>query len=145
MSVNVSVIHTICKTSVTHFSEYHVNVHHKVFKVVLSSLSVSTVSAPPVNVVKVTTTPTYQYTNPACKHAIVCKPVFSTSRVITTPAPAVATLIPPYLYMFVMYLCLQTYYVMFVKFPHPYLFLQTLPPHPDCMLSLKDFFIFTNN
>ena len=91
-SVHVSVNHTICKASVTHFSECAVNVRRKVFKVVLSCLSVSTVSVPPVNVVKVTTTPTYQYTNPASKHAIVCKPVFRTSHVITTPAPAVATL-----------------------------------------------------
>ena len=87
-----SVNHAICKASVTHFSECAVNVCRRVFKVVLSSLSVSTVSVPPVNVVKVTTTPTYQYTNPASKHAIVCKPVFRTSHVITTPAPAVATL-----------------------------------------------------
>ena len=42
--VNVSVNHTICKASVTHFSECTVNVHRKVFKVVLSSLSVNTVS-----------------------------------------------------------------------------------------------------
>ena len=90
--VHVSVNHTICKASVTHFSECAVNVRRKVFKVVLSSLSVSTVSVPPVNVVKVTTTTTYQYANPASKHAIVRKPVFSTSHVITSPAPAVATL-----------------------------------------------------
>ena len=76
----------------THFSECAVNVRHKVFKVVLSSLSVSTVSVPAVNVVKVTTTPTYQYTNPVSKHTIVRKPVFSTSHVITSPAPVVATL-----------------------------------------------------
>ena len=76
----------------THFSECAVNVRRKVFKVVLSSLSVSTVSVPPVNVVKVTTTPTYQYTNPASMHAIVCKPVFSTSYVNTSTAPAVVTL-----------------------------------------------------
>ena len=78
----------------THFSECAVNVRHKVFKVVLSSLSVSRVSVPPVNVVKVTTTPTYQYTNPVSKHTIVRKPVFSTSHVyvITSPAPVVATL-----------------------------------------------------
>ena len=90
--VHVSVNHIICKASVTHFSECAVNVHRKVFKAVLSSLSVSKVSVPPVNVVKVTTRPTYQYINPASKHAIVCKPVFSTFHVITSPAPAVATL-----------------------------------------------------
>ena len=82
----------ICKASVTHFSECAVNVRRKVFKIVLSSLSVSTVSVPPVNVVKVTITTTYQYTNPSSKHAIVCKPAFSTSHVITSPAPVVATL-----------------------------------------------------
>ena len=69
--VHVSVNHTICKASVTHFSECAVNVRRKVFKIVLSSLSVSTVSVPPVNVVKATTTPTYQHTNPVPKHAIV--------------------------------------------------------------------------
>ena len=42
--VHVSVNHTICKASVTHFSECTINVHRKVFKVVLSSLSVNTVS-----------------------------------------------------------------------------------------------------
>ena len=69
--VDASINHTVCQASVTHFSEYPVNVHRKVFKGVLSSLFVSTVSAPPANVVKVTTTPLYQYTNPASKHAIV--------------------------------------------------------------------------
>ena len=88
----VSVNHTICKTSVTHFSECAVNVRRKMFKLVLSSLSVSTVSVPLVNVVKVTTTTTYQYANPASKNAIVRKPVFSTSHVITSPVPAVASL-----------------------------------------------------
>ena len=62
------------------------------FKVVLSSLSVNTVSAPLVNVVKVTTSPTYQYTKPASKHVIMRKPVFSTSHVNTAPAPAVVPL-----------------------------------------------------
>ena len=62
------------------------------FKVVLSSLSVSTVSVPPANVVKVTTTLTSQYTNSTSKHAIVRKPVFSTSHDNTSPAPAVVTL-----------------------------------------------------
>ena len=62
-----------------------------VFKVVLSSHSVSIVSVP-VNVVKVTTTPTYQYTNLPSKQDIVHKPVSSTSHVNTSPAPAVATL-----------------------------------------------------
>ena len=84
--------HTICKASLTHFSECTVNVPRKVFKVVLSSLSVNTVSVLPANVVKVTTTPTYQYTNPASKHAIVGKPVFSTSHVNTRPAPMVVSL-----------------------------------------------------
>ena len=90
--VHVSVNHTICKVSVTHFSECAFNVPRKVFKIVSSSLSVSTVSVPPVNVVKVTTTPTCQYTSPAPKHAIMLKPVFSTSHVNTSPAPAVVTL-----------------------------------------------------
>ena len=44
--------------------------------------------------------------------------------------------------MLLMYLCLQTYYVMFVKCPHPYLFLRVSPPHPDRMLSLKNFLNF---
>ena len=89
---NVFVNDTICKASVTHFSECAVDVRRKVFKVVLLCLSVSTISVPPVNVVKVTTTPTYQCTNQASKHAIVCKLVFRTSHGTTTPAPAVATL-----------------------------------------------------
>ena len=76
----------------THFSECAVNVRRKVFKVVLSSLSVNTVSIPPVNVVKVTIPPTYQYPNSACEYAIVRKPVFSTSHANISPAPAVATL-----------------------------------------------------
>ena len=63
----------------------------KVFKVVLSSHSVSIVSVP-VNVVKVTTTPTYQYTNLASKQTVVHKPVSSTSHVNASPAPAVVTL-----------------------------------------------------
>ena len=63
----------------------------KAFKVVLSSHSVSIVSVP-LNVVKVTTTPTYQCTNLASKQAIVHKPVSSTSHVNTSPAPAVVTL-----------------------------------------------------
>ena len=82
----------ICKASVTHFSECAVNVRRKVFKVVFSSLSVNAVSVPPINVVRVTTTPTYQYTDPVSKHAIVRKPVFSNSHVNTSPAPAVALL-----------------------------------------------------
>ena len=57
--VHVSVNHTICKASMTHFSECAVNVCRTVFKVVSSSLSIGTVSVPHVNVVKVTTTPTY--------------------------------------------------------------------------------------
>ena len=100
--VHVSVNHTICKASVTHFSECAVNVRRKVFKVVLSSLFASKVSVPPVNVEKVTIKPTYQYTNPASKHAIVRQPVFSTSHVITSPAPSVTTLNSSLLYMFVM-------------------------------------------
>ena len=142
--VHVSVNHTICKASVTHFSECAVNVRRKVFRVVLSSLYVSAASVPPVNVVKVTTTPTCQYTNPASKHAIMRKPVFSTSHVITTPAPVVATLnsslplhvydvsVPPNLLCHVR------------KVSHPYLFLWISPLHSDRMLSLKNFLIFTN-
>ena len=45
--VHVSVSHTICKASVTHFSECAVSARRKVFKVILSGLSVSTVSVPP--------------------------------------------------------------------------------------------------
>ena len=69
--VPVSVNHTICKASVTHFSECAINVRPKLFKVLLSSLSVSIVFIPSVNVVKVTTISTYQYTNPASKHVCV--------------------------------------------------------------------------
>ena len=58
--VHVSVNHTICKASVTHSSKCAVNVHRKLFKVVSSGFSVSPVSVLPVNVVKVTTPPTYQ-------------------------------------------------------------------------------------
>ena len=76
----------------THFSECAVNLHRKVFNIVLSSLSVNTVSVPPVHVVKVTTTPTYQYTNQASEHAIVREPVFSISHVNTCHAPVVVTL-----------------------------------------------------
>ena len=90
--VHVSVKNTICKATATHFNECAVNIPRKVFKVVLPSLSVNTVSVPPVNVVKVTTTPTYRYTNPASTHAIVCKSVFSTSHVNTSPVPAVVIL-----------------------------------------------------
>ena len=50
-------------------------------------LSIQFPLTPPINVVKVTTTPTYQYTNPASKHFIVHKPGFSTSYV-----PAIGTL-----------------------------------------------------
>ena len=100
--VHVSVNHTIYKASVTDFTECAVNVRRKVFKVVLSSLFASKVSVSPVNVEKVTIKPTYQYTNPASKHAIVRQPVFSTSHVITSPAPSVATLNSSLLYMFVM-------------------------------------------
>ena len=89
--VHVSVNHTICKTSVTHFCECAVKVRCKLIKVVLLSFSVSTVSVPPFNVVKVTTTPTYQYINPASKHAILRKLVFSSSQV-NTSTPAVVTL-----------------------------------------------------
>ena len=87
--VHVSVKNAICKATVTHFNECAVNIPRKVFKVLLPSLSVNTVSVPPVNVVKVTTAPTYRYTNPASTHAIVCKSVFSTSHVNTSPTPAV--------------------------------------------------------
>ena len=69
--VHVSVNHTICKDSVIHFGECAVNVHCKVFKIALSSLSVRTVSVSPVNVVKYITTSTYQYTNLASKLAVV--------------------------------------------------------------------------
>ena len=67
--VHVPVNHTICKASLTHFSECAANVRREVFKFVLSSLLVRTVSVPPVNVVNVTTTLAYQYTNPASKLA----------------------------------------------------------------------------
>lgn len=93
----------------THFSQCAVNVRRKVFKTVSSSLSVSAVSVSPVDVVKIITTPIYQYKNPASKHAIVRKAVFNISYVNTSP--------------------FQTYYVMFVKCLHPYLFLQISPPH----------------
>ena len=62
------------------------------FKVVLSSLSVSTVSVPLVNVAKVTTTPIHQYKNPDSKHAITHNPVFSISHVNSAPAAVVVTL-----------------------------------------------------
>ena len=62
------------------------------FKVILSSLSVNTVSVRPVNVVKVTITLTYQYINPTSKHAIARKLLLSTSHVNTSPASAVVTL-----------------------------------------------------
>ena len=75
--VHVSVNNAICKDSVTFFSGCTVNIHCKMLKVVLTSVSVNTVSAPPVNVVKITTTPTYQYSNLASKHAVVHKSIFS--------------------------------------------------------------------
>ena len=73
----------------THFSESAVNIRWEVFKDISSSLSVNTVSIPPANVVKAITTPTYQYTNSACKHAFVEKPVFSTSHVNSSSDPVV--------------------------------------------------------
>ena len=75
----------------THFSECAVNICLKVFKDILASLSVNTVSIPPVNSVKAMKTPTYQYTNPACKHAFLRKHVFSTSHVNTSD-PVVVTI-----------------------------------------------------
>ena len=84
--------HPIFKASVTHVSECAVNVCRKVFKVDFSRLSVSAVSVPPFNVVKVTTTPTYQYKYSTFKHFIVRKVVFSTSHVNTSPAPTVVPL-----------------------------------------------------
>ena len=83
---HVSINCTICKASVTHFSEYTVNIRCKVFKVVLPSLSVNTVSFPPANAVKVTITLSYQYPNAASKYAVACKSVLSTSYVNTSPA-----------------------------------------------------------
>ena len=65
----------ICKASVTHFNEYAVNVRCKVFRVVLTTVSVNTVSVPAFNVVKVTITLSYQ-----------CKSVLSTSHANTSPA-----------------------------------------------------------
>ena len=129
----------------THFSKSAVNARRKVFKVALSSLSVNTVSVPPVNVVQVTTTPTYQYTSSVSKHAIVYKPVFTTSHVNTYPAATVVTLNSSFLYVFVMYLCLQNYYVMFVKCLHLYFLLQISSSHLDLILSFKNVLIFTNN
>ena len=69
--VHVSVNLVIFKTFVTHFSESAVNVRHKVFKVVLSRLSDDTVSVLPIDVVKVTTTPTHRYNNSASKHVVI--------------------------------------------------------------------------
>ena len=57
--VHVSVNSTIRKASVTLFSKCAVNIRRKVFKVVLPSLSVNTISVPPVNVVKFTTIVVY--------------------------------------------------------------------------------------
>ena len=138
--VHVSVNQTICRASVTHFSECAGNVRRKVFKIVLSSISVNAVSVSPVNLVEVTTTPTYKYTNPASMHAVVRKPVFSTTHVDTSPAPAVFTFNFSLPLQVNMYICDVTvpanYYVMFVKCLHPYLFLQISPPHSDLMPSL---------
>ena len=124
----------------THFSDCAGNVRRKVFKVVLSSLSVNAVSVSPVNVVEVTTTPTFKYTNPASMHAVVRKPVFSTTHVDTSPAPAVFTFNPSLPLQVNMYICdvpvPANYYVMIVKCLHPYLFLQISPPHSDLMPSL---------
>ena len=69
--VHVSVNLAIFKTFVTHFRERAVNVCHKVFKVVLSSLSDYTVSVLPIDVVKVTTTSTHRYNNSASKHVVI--------------------------------------------------------------------------
>ena len=107
----------------------------KVVKVVLPSLPVKTFSVLPFNVANITTTPTYQYTNPASKHAVMCKSVFSTSDVNASPASAVITFNSYLPYMFVIYLCLQTYNVTFVKRLHPYRFLKMSPPYPYFMLS----------
>ena len=72
------------------------------FKVLLSSLSVNTVSVPLVNVVKATTTPKYRYANPVSKHVIVRNPVFSTSHVNTSPTLEVVNLNSSLPYIFVM-------------------------------------------
>ena len=134
--VQVCVNHAVCKASVTHFSKRAVNVPCKLFKVVLASLSVNAVAVPPVNVGKVTTIPTQIQ---PLKHALVCKPVFSTCHVNTSSAPVVT------LNSAICNLCLQSFYVMFVKCLHPYFFLQISPPQSDVKLSLKNFLIFTYN
>ena len=107
----------------------------KVVKVVLPSLPVKTFSVLPFNVANITTTPTYQCTNPASKHAVMCKSVFSTSDVNTSPASAVITL-NSYLPLHVCDVPVpKTYNVTFVKCLHPYLVLKMSPPYPHFMLS----------
>ena len=56
---HISVNHTFCEASETHFSEYPVNFPCEMFKVDLSGLSVNTVSVPPVNVVPTSYNQTY--------------------------------------------------------------------------------------
>ena len=53
---------------------------------------VNTFSVPPVNIVKVSTSQTFQYINQGSKYAILYKSVFSTSHVNTSPVPEVAIL-----------------------------------------------------
>ena len=90
--VHLSSNSTICKPSVSLISKFTINVFRKGFNVVLNSLSVSAVSAPPVNVVNVTTSSTYQCSNLVSKHAVMRKFVLSSSNVNIPYAPAVVTL-----------------------------------------------------
>ena len=89
--VHASLNNTICKTSATLISECTINVQCKVFKNILPSLSFNKMSYSHVHVVNVTTTPSYQYTNPASIYAAVCTSVLSTSNVSIYPTPAVVT------------------------------------------------------
>ena len=63
--VHVSLNNTFYKISATLINECTVIVCRKVFKVVLPSFSVNTLSVPPVNVANVRTTLSYQCTNSA--------------------------------------------------------------------------------
>ena len=124
----------IIKKSLKRLLVFVVNVL-SMFKVALPILFVNAVSIPLIDVIDVKTKPTYHYTNPVSKHAVMCKSVFITSNVNISPAPAVLT----YLYLPLRHLCLQTYHIMLVKFLYSYLFLQMSPPRLLLILSLKRF------
>lgn len=89
-AINERVYVSEIKKSLKRLLVFVVNVL-SMFKVVLPSLFVNKVSISPIDVIEVTTKPTYHYTNPVSKHAFMCKSVFSTSNVNISPVLMVLT------------------------------------------------------